>query len=156
MRKIWILILALLSLVVISAPALAQSKGNARKKNKAQDFAEIDRKWLAAEKNGDIDYCEKFFADSYVLVMPNGQALTKKQWLDILKGPDHPILEVLQPDQVHAQVYDNVAILTDHTTIKGQDSKGNSLDGEYRVFRVLLKQNGEWKAGGVNMNKLEK
>jgi ketosteroid isomerase-like protein len=156
-RNIWILIWALMSLVVVSGVALGQAKGSSKKLNKTQgDFAEIDRKWLAAEKNGDFDYCEKFFADSYVLVMPDGQALTKRQWLDLLEGPDHPTLEVLQPDQVRARLFGNVAILTDHTTIKGHDSKGNSLDGEYRVFRVLLKQNGEWKAGGVSMNKLEK
>jgi len=45
-----------------------------------------------------------------------------------------------------------VAILTDHTTIKGHDSKGNSLDGEYNVFRVVIKQNGSWRATGVVMN----
>ncbi len=157
MRNVGILIWTLLSLVLVSGVALGQSKGSSRNGNKAgDDFAKIDRDWLAAEKNGDFGYCEKFFADSYVLVMPDGQALTKRQWLDILEGPDHPTLEVLQPDQVRAHVFGDVAILTDHTTIKGHDGKGNSLDGEYRVFRVLLKQNGEWKAGGVSMNKLEK
>jgi ketosteroid isomerase-like protein len=154
MRTVWILLWTLLSLVALSGMVLGQSKISTKKGNKTQDdFAEIDRKWLAAEKKGEFDYCETFFADSYVLAMPNG--LTKRQWLDILEGPDHPTLQVLQPDQVHAQVFGNVAILTDHPTIKGHDSKGNSLDGEYRVLRVLLKQHGEWKAGGVSMNKLE-
>jgi hypothetical protein len=45
-----------------------------------------------------------------------------------------------------------VAILTDHTTIKGHDSKGNSLDGEFNVFRVVIKKNGAWLATGVVMN----
>ena len=46
----------------------------------------------------------------------------------------------------------NVAILTDHTTVKGHDSKGARLDGEFNVFRVVIKKNGSWQATGVVMN----
>jgi ketosteroid isomerase-like protein len=53
---------------------------------------------------------------------------------------------------VKAHVFGNVAILTDHTTIKGHDSKGNSLDGEFNVFRVVTRQSGMWRATGVVMN----
>ena len=118
----------------------------------AVDWTALDHKWLDSEKNGDLDYLEKFFADSYVLVLANGQSYTKKEWLDILRGPDRPTLLLLNPENVKAHVFGNVAILTDHTTIKGHDSKGNSLDGEFNVFRVVIKQNGMWRATGVVMN----
>ena len=117
-----------------------------------EELKKLDHKWLDSERLLDVDYCEKFFADSYVLVFPNGQAYTKKEWLGILKGPDHPTITVLDPEDIHVHLFGNVAILTDHTTLKGRDGKGNSMDGEFNVFRVVIKQNGEWRATGVVMN----
>jgi ketosteroid isomerase-like protein len=127
---------------------------------KTSDSAEVDalkkfdHNWLDAEKRLDIAYCEKNFADSYVLVFPNGQVYTKKQWLDILRGPDHPVITFLDPQDIKVHLHGNVAILTDHTILKGHDSKGNSMDGEFNVFRVVIKKNGSWQAAGVVMNAL--
>ncbi|HEV2522046.1 MAG TPA: nuclear transport factor 2 family protein [Candidatus Acidoferrales bacterium] len=116
------------------------------------DWVQLDHKWLDSERILDLDYLEKFFADSYVLVFPNGQSYTKAEWLGILKGPDHPTITMLDPENIKVHVFGNVAILTDHTTLKGHDSKGNSMDGEFNVFRVVIKQNGMWRATGVVMN----
>jgi ketosteroid isomerase-like protein len=117
-----------------------------------EQLKKFDHDWLDAEKRLDVAYCEKYFADSYVLVFPNGQAYTKKEWLDILRGPDHPTITYLVPEDIQVHLHKNVAILTDHTTLKGHDSKGNSMDGEFNVFRVVIKQNGQWRATGVVMN----
>lgn len=132
-------------------PAFAQTK-SAAAPAAAEDWKALDHKWLDSERTGDLDYLEKFFADSYVLVLANGQTYTKKEWLAILKGPDRPTLLTLDPENIQVHVFGNVAILTDHTTIKGHDSKGNSLDGEFNVFRVVIKKNGAWLATGVVMN----
>jgi ketosteroid isomerase-like protein len=120
-----------------------------------EELKKLDHKWLDSERTGDLDYCEKFFADNYVLVLANGQTYTKDQWLGILRGPDRPTLEVLDPQDIKVHLFGNVAILTDHTTIRGHDSKGNRMDGEYNVFRVVTKQNGSWRATGVVMNQVE-
>jgi ketosteroid isomerase-like protein len=142
---------ALALILSFASSAYGQTKGAATSDSEV-DWGALDRKWLDSEKNGDLSYLEKFFADSYVLVLANGQMYTKKEWLGILKGPDRPTLRVLDPKNIEVHVFDNVAILTDHTTIKGHDAKGNSLDGEFNVFRVVIKQNGTWKATGVVMN----
>ena len=142
---------ALLLVLSIVLPAWSQTKSSAPTGG-AVDWAALDHKWLDSEKNGDLNYLEKFFADSYVLVLADGQSFTKKEWLDILRGPDRPTLLLLNPENIKAHVFGNVAILTDHTTIKGHDSKGNSLDGEFNVFRVVIKENGTWRATGVVMN----
>lgn len=141
-----------LALALCIAPlAFGQAKKEASAKG-SEDWAALDHKWLDSERKGDLDYLEKFFADSYLLVLANGTTYTKKEWLGILRGSDRPTLLTLDPENVQAHLYGNVAILTDHTTIKGHDSKGNSLDGEYNVFRVVIRQNGEWRATGVVMN----
>ena len=126
-----------------------KQKGSAQKR---VDWKALEHKWMDSEKNGDMEYLEKFFADSYVLVLANGQMYTKKEWLGILKGPDRPTIELLDPENIKVHFFGNVAILTDHTSIKGHDGKGNSLDGEFNVFRVVIKKDGNWQATGVVMN----
>jgi len=141
-----------LALILISASVAVGQTKSATTPSGGEDWKALDHKWLDSERTGDLDYLEKFFADSYVLVLANGQSFTKKEWLAILRGPDRPTLLVLDPENIQVHVFGNVAILTDHTTIKGHDSKGNSLDGEFNVFRVVIKQNGSWRATGVVMN----
>lgn len=141
----------LMGLVMLAPAAKAQSKSGARG-SVEEELKKLDHKWLDSERTGDLDYCETFFADSYVLVLANGTMYTKAEWLGILRGPDRPTLEVLDPTNIQVHVFGNVAILTDHTTLKGHDSKGVRMDGEFNVFRVVVKQNGAWKATGVVMN----
>jgi len=140
----------LLGLLLLAPGAKAQSKSAPA--SIEEDLKKLDHKWLDSERTGDLDYCGKFFADSYILVLADGTMYTKAQWLGILKGPDHPTIEVLDPTNIQVHVFGNVAILTDHTVLKGHDSKGARLDGEFNVFRVVIKENGSWKATGVVMN----
>jgi len=135
----------------LAVPAFAQTKSPGTPAA-AVDWKAMDRKWLDSEKTGDLNYLEKFFADSYVLVLANGETYTKKEWLGILKGPDRPTILSINPENIQVHQFGNVAILTDHTTIQGHDSKGNNIGGEFNVFRVVIKQDGIWKATGVVMN----
>jgi ketosteroid isomerase-like protein len=144
-------IAALAAILTIAPAAFAQGKA-ASPATVVEQLKQFDHDWLDAEKRLDVAYCEKYFADSYVLVFPNGQTYTKAEWLGILKGPDHPTITFLDPEDIKVHLHGNVAILTDHTTLKGHDSKGNSMDGVFNVFRVVVKQNGEWRAAGVVMN----
>jgi ketosteroid isomerase-like protein len=141
---------AIVAALLFAPLAFAQTKATASAEE--EQLKKLDHQWLDAEKRLDVAYCEKFFADSYVLVFPDGETYTKKQWLDILRGPDHPTITFLDPEDIKVHLHGNAAILTDRTTVKGHDSKGNSMDGEFRVFRVLIKKNGSWQATGVVMN----
>ena len=143
----------LVAMMAFAPLAIAQVKSTASATIE-EELKKLDHKWLDSERTGDLDYCEKFFADSYVLVLTNGKTYTKTQWLGILRGPERPTLEVLDPTDIKVHLFGNVAILTDHTTIKGHDSKGVRMDGEYNVFRVVIKQNGSWRATGVVMNQV--
>ena len=139
---------------LISTPRASQAE-EPKPDPEHTDFAAIDRKWQDAEKNGDVDFCEKFFAKSYVLVKSNGEIVDRKQWLDTLRSPGRPVLEELTPDQVEVHAFNDVVVLVDHTTLKGHDGKGNVISGEFRVLRVLLWEDGQWKAAGVSMKRLD-
>jgi ketosteroid isomerase-like protein len=151
MKRVYVGVLLAITMV---APLVYGQLKSATAEYSQQDWEKLDHKWMDSERLGDLAYCEKFFAPSYVLVFPNGQAFTKDQWLGILRGPDRPTILELNPTEIKAHVFGNVAIITDHTTIKGHDSKGVSMDGEYNVFRVVIKQKGSWRATGVVMNQV--
>lgn len=142
---------AVVAILAFAPHAFAQMKSTTNAAT-VEELKKFDHTWLDAEKRLDVDLCEKIFADSYVLVFPNGQSYTKKEWLDILRGPDHPTITFLNPEDIKVHLHGNIAIITDHTTLKGHDSKGNSMDGVFNVFRVATRQNGEWRATGVVMN----
>ena len=74
---------ALLAILVVAPFAHGQVKKSAPA-NVEEELKRLDHKWLDSERTGDLDFCEKFFADSYVLVLANGTTYTKAQWLGIL------------------------------------------------------------------------
>jgi ketosteroid isomerase-like protein len=149
MRRAQIL---LLIAIMAGSPSLFGQSRAGKNADVIKRLKKFDHDWLDAEKRDDVAYCEKYFADSYVLVVTGGKTYTKSEWLGVLKSPDHPTIEVLDPEDIQVHLHGNVAILIDRTTLKGHDSSGKEFGGQYRVFRVAIKQNGEWRATGVVMN----
>ncbi len=152
MRRIQIVMLV--AVMAVPSWVLGQTPGK-KGGDVIEQLKQLDRAWLNAEKNDDVAYCEKFFAASYVLVLASGKMYTKDEWLAVLRSPNRSHYDVLSNDDIQVHLFGNVAILTDHVTIKGRDSKGQSLGGQYRAFRVVIKQNGKWRATGVVMNQLQ-
>ncbi|MGH9355220.1 MAG: nuclear transport factor 2 family protein, partial [Terriglobia bacterium] len=146
--------ITLVALMAVSSIALGQTSTD-QSGSGVEQLKQLDRAWLNAEKNDDVAYCEKFFAPSYVLVLASGKMYTKDEWLAVLRSPNRSHYDVLANDDIQVHLFGNVAILTDHTTVKGRDSKGQSFGGQYRVFRVVIKQNGEWHGTGVVMNQIQ-
>ena len=148
------ILLSVLTLMLVGSPMVF---GQAAKSKKSGDVIEelkqFDHDWLDAEKRDDVAYCQKRFADSYVLVVTGGKMYTKSEWLAVLSSPDHPVIESIDPEDIQVHLHgNNMAILIDRTTLKGHDSSGKDFGGQFRVFRVVIKQGGEWKATGVVMN----
>ena len=147
-------VLILIAMMAGSQAAFGQAAGK-KDADVVEQLKQFDHDWLDAEKRDDVAYCEKRFADSYVLVVTGGKMYTKSEWLGVLKSPDHPVIELIDPEDIQVHLHGNMAILIDRTTLKGHDSKGQEFGGQYRVFRVVIKQNGEWRATGVVMNPIQ-
>ena len=152
MRRVQFLILIA---IAAGAPSIFGQGHPAKNADVIEQLKKFDHDWMDAERRDDVAYCEKYFADSYVLVVTGGKMYTKSEWLGVLKSPDHPTIEVLDPEDIQVHLHGNVAILVDRTTLKGHDSNGKEFGGQYRVFRVAIKQNGEWRATGVVMNPIK-
>ena len=131
---------------VLAAPVLAHGQASAPKNDKAvQEVIEFRNRYIEAEENRDMAFLERILADDFFALKPQGKLLNKTQQLENLKRPDRT-LKVLNPRETHVQFYGggDVAILTEHVTVDGQD-KGHPFGGEYRFLRVFAKQEGKWK-----------
>jgi ketosteroid isomerase-like protein len=125
-------------------PWLAHAQAPAAKNDKAvQELVEFRNRYIEAEENRDMAYLDKILADDFFALNPQGQLLNKAQQLENLKRTDRT-LKVHNARETQVRFYGDVAILTEHVTVDGQD-KGRAFGGEYRFLRVFAKQNGDWK-----------
>lgn len=116
----------------------------------AAAVAILDHIWLDAAHNGDAGTLDWLFADDFVEIHPGGLIATKTQQVDQIRNPQGAQLE-LHPDEIQVRyASQDVAVLTDTTTIRGK-SGDVTYDGKYRVIRVFVKQHGRWRAAGAGI-----
>ena len=130
----------------LAMPLLAPAQTSTAKNDKAvQEVIAFRNHYIEAEENRDIAYLDRILADDFFALNPQGKLLDKTQQLENLKRPDRT-LKVLNPRDTQVRFYGGgeVAILTEHVTVDGQD-KGRPFGGEYRFLRVFAKQDGRWK-----------
>jgi ketosteroid isomerase-like protein len=126
----------------LGMPLLAQSQ--AKNNDKAvQEIVDFRNRYIEAEENKDVAYLDKIFADDFFALNPQGQLLDKPHMLENMKRTDR-VFKVLNPRETQVHFYGDVAILTEHVTVDGED-KGRHFGGEFRFVRVFAKQNGNWK-----------
>jgi ketosteroid isomerase-like protein len=104
----------------------------------------LKKQWSEAEVKRDTEFLDKLYTDDFVVGTSQGDVLTKEQFMERVRSPDHRWDEV-NSDNIRVRVYSSVAVMTDHTSVHGFD-KGQPFGGEYRFVRILVKQHGRWRA----------
>jgi len=115
--------------------------------------SDLDHQWLAHARTRQTQFLHELFTDDFVEVLDGGQILTKAQLIGSIEASNTQ-MDVLDADGIQvSQVSSNVVILTDRTTIKGR-LNGQDVTAQYRVFRVFLKQQGNWRAAGAVLTRI--
>ena len=135
-----VLIAALAALLAMPLLAQGQMKNNDKA---VQEIVDFRNRYIEAEENKDVAYLDKIFSDDFFALNPQGQLLDKPHMLENMKRTDR-VFKVLNPRETQVHFYGDVAILTEHVTVDGED-KGRHFGGEFRFVRVFAKQNGNWK-----------
>jgi ketosteroid isomerase-like protein len=112
-----------------------------------QHLWQIEQQWLAAEHNQKMDFLNELWTDQFFDILGNGRYIGREDMLKRLASAHpKPGTGAFPEDFKLRAVYgDRVAIATDHTTLKGL----GSASGEYRVMRLFVKENGQWKVAGA-------
>jgi ketosteroid isomerase-like protein len=135
-----VLIAALAALLAMPLLAQGQMKNNDKA---VQEIIDFRNRYIEAEENKDVAYLDKIFSDDFFALNPQGQLLDKPHMLENMKRTDR-VFKVLNPRETQVHFYGDVAILTEHVPVDGED-KGRHFGGEFRFVRIFAKQNGNWK-----------
>jgi ketosteroid isomerase-like protein len=131
--------------VLLAMPSFAQGQQTQTKNSDkaVQEIIDFRNRYIEAEESKDVVYLDKIFADDFFALNPQGLLLDKPHMLENMKRTDR-VFKVVNPRETQVHFYGDVAILTEHVTVDGED-KGRHFGGEFRFVRVFAKQNGNWK-----------
>src|SRR5438105_2630163 len=148
-------ILALTVLAIAaSSISLGQMAGekSASKDKVEQQLINLEKERSDAVIKGDTATLDRMTADDYVLTNALGQVRNKAQILADLKSGELKY-QSIDNDDVTVHVYGNAAVLTGHSTTKGQ-SGGKDISGQYRFTRVYVKRDGRWQSVAFQQTKI--
>jgi ketosteroid isomerase-like protein len=126
-------------------------------KNKTEkELIDIDHKWVDAATTGDVAYLKSIFTDRMFEVGGDGRASDAEALIKSL-GARKPGQFQGYCDQIQIRgIYGDTAVLTDRRVLKGTAANGQPIDGQWRVTRVLVKQNGKWYAAASALTTIDR
>ena len=140
-------------LALVAFVAAIAAAGALKAEDVTQELTKIKAQWSDAEKNRDIPYLDKLWADDAVFGTSLGTVLNKQQLIELIQGTDRTVDE-LKSDNIEVRVYGNTAIMTDHTVMRGT-YKGAPFGGDYRYVRIFVKEGGKWRVELVQATPLK-
>jgi ketosteroid isomerase-like protein len=143
--------------LLLCSLSLAQNEGKKDKAKKGgggeQQIAQLEDQMRDAALKGDSSLQEKYLANDYVRVGPDGNAVDRQQSIDMLKNGTVKYSSIEMNDrQIH--MYPGAAVVTGKASVKGT-MNGNSMDGDYRITRTWVKQGGQWKVAAFHATKIQ-
>ncbi len=158
MKVIWAVVFCMLAGIALPGAALAQDKRfeSANPTALEKQLYDLELKWMKAEHDKILDgpnSMNALWMDSFFDVLSSGVVVDKHQMMDMMNKADSRPGTGAFPDTFKIRaIYGNVALATDHTTIKGVDPSGNIVTvREMRVLRMFVKDKGKWRVAGAGL-----
>jgi hypothetical protein len=156
MRCVWALLFCALACMPLPVAAQEKSRPSAGNAALEKELFAIELKWMKAEfdkKMDGPDSMEELWTDDFFDVLPGGRIVNKQEMMDLMAKTDRQPGTGAFPDHFKLRaVYGNVALATDHTTIKGVDANGKIVViREMGVLRMFVKEKGKWRVAGAGL-----
>jgi hypothetical protein len=156
MRYVWVLMLCALSGFPLLVRAQEKSQPTAGNAALEKQLFAIELKWMKAEfdkKMDGPDSMGEMWTDDFFDVLPGGRVVNKQEMMELMGKTDRQPGTGAFPDHFKLRaVYGNVALATDHTTIKGVDANGKIVGvREMGVLRMFVKEKGKWRVAGAGL-----
>jgi hypothetical protein len=134
----------ILSVAFLVASSLAMHAQTSVQNNYAeQEVTMMVEQLKNAFMKSDVAFLEKYLADTYTFTDPGGKVNGKACLIDFIKGGNLKFESII-PDDRKVNVYENVAVITQHDTEKGHVGD-EDISGEYRWMYILNKQGDDWE-----------
>jgi ketosteroid isomerase-like protein len=108
-----------------------------------QTIRNLQEESRKAALQGDASFLEKYLADDYVAIDPDGAIITKAQSIQDVKSGAVKY-ESIDVHDTKIRTYGNTAIVDSLATVK-LTVNGKPISGDYRATFVWVKQKGTWK-----------
>ena len=141
MRKVNLIVLALVAIYLLAAPlSLGQGAkgGKAKGGNVEEQIKTLSDQLVQAWVKGDTSFFNKYLADDYMAIYSLGQLVTKAEESRALK------YESLDARERKIRVYGDTAVAICLVSAKGTYG-GKSFSADFRVTHVWVKRKGNWK-----------
>ena len=136
----------ILGIVVLSWwPAFTQSG------NEEQEVRRVELAWLESYLSHDAAAMDRFEADEFRIVYPDGTVVTKAQELAAMKKPHKPRDPEfkISTENVTVRVYGNTAVSTGDFIQQGVYREGPKTGQRFRLVErytdVYIKRDGRWQ-----------
>ena len=147
MRKINLIVLALVAIYLLASPTALGQGGSAE-----QQIAALSDQMIQAQLKADTSYFEKNYADDATIVHGTGKLFTKSEEIaDLKSGSLKYESNDVRERKIH--VYGDTAVVAFLIYYKGTVS-GKPFSGDLRRTVVWVKQKGNWKIVAYQVTRL--
>ncbi len=165
MRKVNLIVLALVAICLLAAPLAPGQGGNPPASTKEsgatsghgmtaleqtgkngdveQQITTVSDQLTQAFGEGDIGWMEKHFADDLTAIHSNGKLVTKAQEIDNVKTGNIKWASVDLHDR-KIRVFGDTAVVTTLASSTGTVG-GSPYSGDFRTTQVWVKRDGNWR-----------
>lgn len=135
----FLLVTALLAIATVALPASAQ--------HTEEDLRAVERAWLDAYEQNDVEAMRRIVADDFIITYPSGQQRNKAQTIEALNpaGGDDPNSRMFTEDDTVRFFGDNVAVITGLYVYEGIDAEGNTRRSESLYTDTYMFLDGRWQ-----------
>jgi hypothetical protein len=156
MKYAGVMILCMLTYLPLPVRAQEKSKPSAGDAALEKELYALELKWMKAEfdkKMAGPDSMGELWTDDFFDILPGGKVVNKQEMMELMGKADRQPGTGAFPDHFKLRaVYGNVALATDHTTIKGVDANGKIVVvREMGVLRMFVKEKGNWRVAGAGL-----
>jgi len=120
----------------------------------ATELMKIEKDWSDAFESNDPAAIERFIADDWSIVGPNGKVTDRAAFMDLIKSGalTHSKMDL---EDAKVRVYGEAALVTARGISEGTFN-GKAFREEERLTDFFVKQNGTWKCVLTHLTRLEK
>jgi ketosteroid isomerase-like protein len=139
MRKVNLIVLALVAIYLLAAP-LALAKGG----NVEQTIKALTEQWRQALLKGDVATYDKLTADDFITIGTAGKSFTKAEMVELLKSGKLKY-DAYDYSEIKIRVYGDTALVNCTLSQKGRIGDRDLIAGPFLVVLVWVKRSGQWQ-----------
>jgi ketosteroid isomerase-like protein len=145
-------IFALLLVILVAAPAVAQSSKSRQKVER--ELIALERQLSEALARQDASVLDRLWSETLVFTFPNGQISNKAQRLAAQKPAADSNQLTNRNEEVKVYLYGNSAVVTVRS--RWLDQAGTKQLGDpYQATHVWVKQNGRWQLVAAHVSQVK-